>query len=178
MWWTHHWLHMGLQWSYGSEKCTIHKLMWILMTCQPINPSHNPKLYYGAPFHKQSKAKQSWEHLPLASIAAIVIMVMQGSLVFVFNQKQWATSNQNTSAWIKKFVKHIDKDVSPNLRHFSTKYIQGIVLENEDSISWISISWMVHHQMLSEISKALGISEDEPLQPTQQIIRLSSCPCH
>lgn len=95
-------------------------------------------------------------------------MVIQGSSVFAFDRKQRATSNRNTTAWIRHFAKHMDKDVLPNLPgHFGTEYIHGSGQEQEDDGSL-----RVNHEMLYEIAGALGIWEDEPLQPMHQKIKL------
>jgi hypothetical protein len=62
----------------------------------------------------------------------------------------------------------MDKDVLPNLPgHFGTEYIHGSGQEQEDDGSL-----RVNHEMLYEIAGALGIWEDEPLQPMHQKIKL------
>ena len=118
----------------------------------------------------RGEAKQSWERLPLALLAAVVIMVIQGSSVFAFDRKQRATSNQNTTAWIRHFAKHMYKDVLPNLPgHFGTEYIHGSGQEQEDDGSL-----RVNHEMLYEIA---GVSAFGKMSPYSQCTRKSNSHC-
>lgn len=102
-------------------------------------------------------ARESWERLPLVSLAATVLMVVKGSSIFSLDQRQRSTSNRASSAWINHFSKYIDQDVLPNLPY---PYGEEYTLGSGDSGN--SPSLRVTPQMLYELAGTLGVHNMPP----------------
>lgn len=116
------------------------------------------------------QARHHWERLPLVSLAATVMMVIQGSAIFTLDRRQRSTSNRSSSAWINHFAKYIDEDVLPNLPHpYGLEYTQGVHPEGDRDTN-ITPSLRVTPHMLYTLADTLGIQHLPPTDRPKNLI--------
>ncbi|KAF8577059.1 hypothetical protein K439DRAFT_1622367 [Ramaria rubella] len=110
-----------------------------------------------------------WERLPLAAMAATILMVLQAGPIFILDQNQREKTHKRETAWIKHLAIHVDATLALLLVPFGFEYSQGVRV---NTLELGQFSLRVTPAMLYDIARVLKMSDHAADLPRGLFIRL------